>query len=80
MPSGDQRAAQESVVDGLELRSALLLPGVEICVAEEPDERVTMVVPLADPRRGGRSELLGLVDDLDVDEAGTAHQLVGRVP
>ena len=78
--SGDQRAAQESVVDGLELGSAFLLAGVEGCVTVEPDERVTVVVPLADPRGGGRSELVGLVDDFDVDEAGTAHQLVGRVP
>ena len=63
-----------------ELGSAFLLAGVEGGVAVEPDERVTVVVPLADPCGGGRAELLGLVDDLNVDEAGTAHQLVGWVP
>jgi hypothetical protein len=78
--SGDQRAAQESVVDGLELGSAFLLAGIEGGVTVEPDERVTVHVPFADPRGGGRSELLGLVDDFDVDEAGTARQRVGRVP
>jgi hypothetical protein len=62
------------------LGSAFLLPGVEVGVTVEGHEHVTVFIPLAGPRGSGRSELLGLVDDSDVDEAGTAHQLVGGVP
>jgi len=78
--SDHQRATQEPVVDGLELGSSFLLARVELGVAVEHHERVTVGVPFLDPCGGGRAELLGLIDDDDVDEPRSTHQLVGSVP
>ena len=75
----DQRAPQESVVDGEELGSSFLLARVELGRTVQCDEPVTVLVPLRDPGRCRRAELLGLIDDDDVDEARSAEQFVGLV-
>jgi hypothetical protein len=78
--SDHERATQESIVDGEELRSSFLLARLELRFAVERHERVTVVIPFCDPCVGGRAELLCLIDIDDLDETRPTHQLVGSVP
>jgi hypothetical protein len=79
--AGDEEgAAEEAVMDGVQLDAPFVLSLFQLVGAEQFGEGVLMSIALVDPRFSDRGELLGAVGVIDVDEPGPLEELpVGEV-
>jgi hypothetical protein len=75
----EQRSAQETVFDGAQLHTPVMLTALELGFAVDRGQRVPVLVPLIDPLGGDGAKLFRAVQFGNINEARSSQQLNGTV-